>query len=269
MSKYNPKDDPELHFSLPKEIMNSNTLSPACKLVLARIWVLSKKGKNVIEMSDPTIKSELGLTINGANKTIKTLEANGYITCNVSMSKKYKGKKSRFVTWVYPTECDFKNDTYTTECDKDIQQSCISEIQQSSSSSIYENENRERIESEKALSINSSAYSLEQIYQTFNKKAKEMSSEYPLIQTMNIKAVADKFYAYKSQNNFSGVKNLSLAVGKWLIDECEHDMKEGKSFSSKPSIAQSLNFLCNLAANEKSTTIGTDCAPKSIAFKEA
>ena len=114
MSKYNPKCDPELHFSLPKEIMNSNTLSPACKLVLARIWVLSKKGKNVIEMSDPTIKSELGLTINGANKTIKTLEANGYITCNVSMSKKYKGKKSRFVAWVYPTECDFKNDTHTT-----------------------------------------------------------------------------------------------------------------------------------------------------------
>ena len=269
MSKYNPKNDPELHFSLPKEIMNSNTLSPACKLVLARIWVLSKKGKNVIEMSDPTIKSELGLTINGANKTIKTLEANGYITCNVSMSKKYKGKKSRFVAWVYPTECDFKNDTHTTKCDKDIQQSCILEIQQSSSSSIYENEYRERIEREHTLC---SIISLSGLIKLFNDTAKVMSKEHPLAQSLNLKHVAEKFYTVKASATFETDKALNSAVTKWLLDEIEYEMNSGKkssasnqvdAFTAMERFSQFIN-----SRNEKSITTGTDYALKSITKKE-
>lgn len=159
--------------------------------------------------------------------------------------------------------------SYTTECDKDIQQSCISEIQQSSSSSIYENEYRERIEREHTLC---SIISLSGLIKLFNDTAKVMSKEHPLAQTLNLKHVAEKFYTVKASATFETDKALTSAVTKWLLNEIEYEMNSGKkssasnqvdAFTAMERFSQFIN-----SRNEKSITTGTDYALKSITKKE-
>lgn len=99
-----------------------------------------------------------------------------------------------------------------------------------------------------------------------------MSNEHPLAQTLNLKHVAEKFYTIKASATFATDEALNSAVTKWLLDEIEHEMNSGKkssacnqvdAFTAMERFSQFIN-----SRNEKSTTIGTDCALKSITKKE-
>ena len=95
---YVAQADPIFHGSAPKELMCRTDISAPAKLILCRIYTLTKGGKNECFLSTAVIMDLLGLAKRTVERAITELEDKDIIS---RITRKPKSKVQRYIYYIY------------------------------------------------------------------------------------------------------------------------------------------------------------------------
>lgn len=94
------------------------------------------------------------------------------------------------------------------------------------------------------------SHTFDEVFVLFKTNAKELSSDYPRIQEMDLNLIAKKYFNFREEQKWKGVKNLNLNINSWLLSEIEHDKKQPTNSKGKPDFFNNLNKIFEMKSPE-------------------
>lgn len=96
----------------------------------------------------------------------------------------------------------------------------------------------------------SNTHSYDEVFSMFTLNAKELSKSYPSLLALDLKLIAMKYFNYREEQKWKGVKDLSLNVSNWLIDEIKHLQTTPTQTTKKGDFFGNLNKLVQMNSPE-------------------
>lgn len=225
-------------------LASDRSLSCSAKMILARLGGITKRWSTQCWITNETIESECGLGHTAVNRAIQELITKSILSKSFSLAG---GKKIRYLSYIYVCESTQSGFSESTQSGEQKYAKRTIESTQSGFSTYTENKNMR--EGKERVSVTPSvSHTFDEVFVLFKTNAKELSTDYPRIQEMDLNLIAKKYFNFREEQKWKGVKNLNLNINSWLLSEIEHDKQPTSKV--KPDFFNNLNKIFEMKSPE-------------------
>lgn len=244
---YVAQADPIFHGSAPKELMCRTDISAPAKLILCRIYTLTKGGKNECFLSTAVIMDLLGLAKRTVERAITELEDKDIIS---RITRKPKSKVQRYIYYIYKNAnmalSENANMAQTTRHNGTIENANMA-----LSYSLYKKDYKEGCIRVSGTHSNHTpiSFNFDYVKSTFDDCVNELLEEYPYLKQVDLNKSLQRYWYQKHTKIEKGYwkkgekvteQSLKDSILSWLLNE-----NKPEQVNSEEDFSQDLNDLEN------------------------